>query len=308
MTLQASGIKQKLRDSITLLRPLNSFLAGFAPNVAIFVSDPNSATLSPIGIFLVFIAGFCVSAQGMVMNDYFDREADAINSPHRPIPSGRYTPREALVLASSLIVLGIACGLGIDFVARSEGHDPMIPFVSVWFVVVFSSLLNLYNWKLKAKGIIGNSIVAVSVSALFIYGDMQGSGEFTPISSTIAIAAFFFNLGREVIKGIADINGDSEHGITTVATLLGARGAALTGAVLCWIGVFPVALLIANPPDNLGTVGSVGLFVSVMLGVCFPLYNVMNPSAVVSRRTKKTILYVFLIAMVSTFVDGLTQL
>ena len=128
------------------------------------------------------------------------------------------------------------------------------------------------------------------------------------IPSTIAIAAYFFNTGREVIKGMADIEGDREEGITTVSTLLGARGAAIVGAILCYIGAIPVVLVVIDPPSGFGTIGQLGLGVAVSFGLIVISYNIYNPSPTTSRRTKKTILWVFLLVMMSTLVDAIAQL
>ena len=45
---------------------------------------------------------------GMALNDYADREVDAVERPHRPVPSGRVTAGFALGLAASLTAAGIA--------------------------------------------------------------------------------------------------------------------------------------------------------------------------------------------------------
>lgn len=45
---------------------------------------------------------------GMALNDYADRDVDAVERPHRPVPSGRVTARFALGLAGSLTAAGIA--------------------------------------------------------------------------------------------------------------------------------------------------------------------------------------------------------
>jgi hypothetical protein len=44
---------------------------------------------------------------GMALNDYADREVDALERPHRPIPSGMVEPRFALRLAQALTAAGI---------------------------------------------------------------------------------------------------------------------------------------------------------------------------------------------------------
>lgn len=51
---------------------------------------------------------------GMALNDYADREVDAVERPARPIPSGRVSARTALVTAAGLTAagLGIAAAAG----------------------------------------------------------------------------------------------------------------------------------------------------------------------------------------------------
>ena len=46
-------------------------------------------------------------AGGVVLNDFFDREVDAVERPERPIPSGRVSARGAGVLGAMLLVLGV---------------------------------------------------------------------------------------------------------------------------------------------------------------------------------------------------------
>lgn len=50
----------------------------------------------------------CLYLAGMALNDWADREVDAIERPGRPIPSGRVSPRFALGLAGGLTVAGLA--------------------------------------------------------------------------------------------------------------------------------------------------------------------------------------------------------
>lgn len=44
---------------------------------------------------------------GMALNDWADRDLDAVERPERPIPSGRIRPREALALAVGLTATGV---------------------------------------------------------------------------------------------------------------------------------------------------------------------------------------------------------
>lgn len=53
-------------------------------------------------------ASLCLYEAGMALNDWADRAEDAIDRPHRPIPSGRVTPRAALATAGALTAAGLA--------------------------------------------------------------------------------------------------------------------------------------------------------------------------------------------------------
>ncbi|WP_374936971.1 SCO3242 family prenyltransferase [Streptomyces sp. Ru73] len=64
---------------------------------------PNTRTaLATLSSLLLYEAG-------MALNDWADRDIDAIERPHRPIPSGRITPGAALAAAGGLTAAGLAC-------------------------------------------------------------------------------------------------------------------------------------------------------------------------------------------------------
>jgi 4-hydroxybenzoate polyprenyltransferase len=57
----------------------------------------------------LMVASVCLYAAGVVLNDYFDRDVDAVERPERPIPSGRIQERDALKLG--LLLLAVGCAL-----------------------------------------------------------------------------------------------------------------------------------------------------------------------------------------------------
>ncbi|MGW1541399.1 SCO3242 family prenyltransferase [Streptomyces sp. NPDC002309] len=63
---------------------------------------PNSRTLLAIG------SSLCLYEAGMALNDWADREEDAVERPHRPLPSGRVQPSSALAAACALTAAGLA--------------------------------------------------------------------------------------------------------------------------------------------------------------------------------------------------------
>ncbi|MER7169871.1 SCO3242 family prenyltransferase [Streptomyces mesophilus] len=63
----------------------------------------------PRGRTLLAIASsLCLYEAGMALNDWADREVDAVERPHRPLPSGRITPFAALAAAAGLTAAGLA--------------------------------------------------------------------------------------------------------------------------------------------------------------------------------------------------------
>ncbi|KON71548.1 SCO3242 family prenyltransferase [Cellulosimicrobium cellulans] len=56
---------------------------------------------------LLPLASACLYAGGMALNDYADRELDAVERPERPIPSGRISEGRALRVAVGLTAAGV---------------------------------------------------------------------------------------------------------------------------------------------------------------------------------------------------------
>jgi hypothetical protein len=66
------------------------------------------APMTPLAVAGRAAASSCLYLGGMALNDYADREVDAAERPHRPIPSGRVDEAFALRLAQALTVGGLA--------------------------------------------------------------------------------------------------------------------------------------------------------------------------------------------------------
>ncbi|HEX6447359.1 MAG TPA: UbiA family prenyltransferase [Streptosporangiales bacterium] len=76
------------------------------------------------------VASACLYWAGMALNDYADRDVDAVERPRRPIPSGRVSPRFALGLAAGLTAAGV--GLA-GLVGGRRGTAVAVPLAAtVW--------------------------------------------------------------------------------------------------------------------------------------------------------------------------------
>lgn len=95
--------RARLRDWAELLRVSALFtvpgdaLAGAAATAP----RPNRGTAYAMG------ASLCLYEAGMALNDWADRDEDAVDRPHRPLPSGRISPTAALGAAGLLTAAGL---------------------------------------------------------------------------------------------------------------------------------------------------------------------------------------------------------
>ncbi|NQD41907.1 SCO3242 family prenyltransferase [Glutamicibacter halophytocola] len=109
-----------------------------APAVLTVIGDTlaggAAANRSPFGRRIALpLASACLYAAGMALNDYADRDIDAVERPERPIPSGRVAPGAALVTAAGLTAAGLglsafgggrsAVALGLPLAASIWAYD-----------------------------------------------------------------------------------------------------------------------------------------------------------------------------------------
>ncbi len=197
----------QLKEVIELIRLPNCVLSGFGVIVGAFLVR----YFNYYNLTLGFLVGFLITAYSMIINDYFDIEVDRINSPQRPFASGRVSVRAGLGLALLLFLLGIIASAFINLIAL--------------LVALFFALISfLYSWRVKRMGLLGNSLVALSMAIPFVYGSIIAE-RYRPLPFLLAGIAFFAGLSREVIKGISDVEGDSRRGIRTVAIEKGSKRA-----------------------------------------------------------------------------------
>ena len=217
----------KLMGFIRLMRPPNCLMMGFAVIVGASVAIGGFPSESLwLKLLFGFFTGFSLLAASNALNDYWDREIDAINEPNRPIPSGLVGPREALVFSALLT----AFGLILAWLTSLEC------FLTA---MLAASLADAYVTLGKKTGLLGNAMVSICVAIPFAYGSIITVGRVEPLVAIFASIAFLANLGREVNKGIVDVPGDASKGIMTVAVRHGPKAAAYLASAfyLCAVGL-----------------------------------------------------------------------
>jgi 4-hydroxybenzoate polyprenyltransferase len=110
--------------ALQMMRPANIVTAWADILVGVSVSGYIPVTValhdtqaSFISLFYLLIATTGLYGGGVVFNDVFDAELDAIERPERPIPSGRATVRFGIALGSGLLILGIVAALQVSYLS-----------------------------------------------------------------------------------------------------------------------------------------------------------------------------------------------
>ncbi|MFB6088337.1 MAG: UbiA family prenyltransferase, partial [Candidatus Aenigmatarchaeota archaeon] len=216
-----------MKEYLKIIRPLNCLMTFVAVFVGVLVSGFSS--FQPV--ILAGISAFFICGGGMVINDYIDRELDKMDKPERSIPSGKISPNCALIYSIILFVLG---GLISWFV------NYQVFLVGIIAIIV----LTLYSKYFQRMFLVGNLIVSLMVGLSFIYGGLV-SGNPLP-TFLMALIAFFFNTGRELIKDVEDAESDSENGIRSVAIVLGEWGGKILAIIFVLFGIIvtPIPYLI----------------------------------------------------------------
>jgi geranylgeranylglycerol-phosphate geranylgeranyltransferase len=253
----------------------------------VFSEQRNFQTLH---ILLAFLTAYGLTGSSMALNDYFDREVDAVNNPTRPIPSGSVSPGSAVALSAVLAALGLASAALIS--------PQSLTVASAAFAAA-----SAYNWKLKKTGLAGNMVVSFTVVAPFLYGSVISDGVVSGRVGVFALLAFLANTGREVIKGMTDVEGDARRNVMTIARVRGLQAAARLGAAL-----YLAAVALSPLPYLLGVAGplylpAVSLADAGFVYSCFKLLK--NPDPETARRQKNLTLLWMLTALVSFLLGGL---
>ncbi|MDH5783112.1 MAG: UbiA family prenyltransferase [Candidatus Bathyarchaeota archaeon] len=284
----------KITGIIKLIRPINCIIIGFAVLVGAIVANEslsfNSTTLTRLAFG--FVTGFTFLAAANTVNDYHDRKIDAVNEPNRPIPSGVIKPNKALGYAAVLSVTGL--------VAAFFTNIPSLTIaVIAWFLFTY------YATKGKRTGILGNLIVSACFAIPFIYGSLLVRHTIDEALSPVVIAfagmSSVSTLGREITKGIVDVEGDKLEGIKTVAVLYGSRIAALF-ALLFYVS----AVVLSFFPWLLEEVSVWYLpFVAVAdLGFIFSSTSLLRNYSRENARNVKNIVRIWMVIGLFAFVAG----
>jgi len=215
-------------------------MMGFAVIVGAVLASSDTLNNLWQNLIYGFITGFMLTAASMTINDYFDREIDAVNEPNRPIPSGLIKPKEALDFAFILTAIGFAAALANSYLTNLKSISCFLVAISAWIIFV------AYTTVGKRSGLPGNFLVSTCVAIPFIYGSVAVVNEVKLNVLIFAFIVFLSITGREVTKGIVDVKGDKVQNVKTLAVRYGEKTAAMAAALfyLSAVSLSPIPWLL----------------------------------------------------------------
>jgi geranylgeranylglycerol-phosphate geranylgeranyltransferase len=197
---------EQIKGLYRVSRPLTSLSGALAVVLGGYVAGTGEW----FNVALAVIVTLMGAASGNAWNDYQDIEIDKVNQPNRPLPSGQVSPE--LVKRYSFVLAGLAVLFSV-----------FISPVAFVIVLVANILLFIYSWKLKSTVLIGNLIVALVSAMSVVFGGVAADNP--QPTFWLFLIIFIAILGREVLKTMADYDGDLSEDVRTISTVWGKRAA-----------------------------------------------------------------------------------
>jgi 4-hydroxybenzoate polyprenyltransferase/geranylgeranylglycerol-phosphate geranylgeranyltransferase len=159
---------------------------------------------------------------GLYLSDFLDRKLDSIQKPHRPIPSGRIKPDEALVVGAVFA----ASGFILSF---------LLSINNIILVFVVAALVFTYARLSKSRGIAGNLNRGIVTVAAYFFGvfSINQTLELIPIYVWfLSIVFLLHDTNSNLVGAIRDLEGDKKGGYETIPVKYGIKNSIIISLLL----------------------------------------------------------------------------
>ncbi|NJK36536.1 MAG: chlorophyll synthase ChlG [Oscillatoriales cyanobacterium RM2_1_1] len=196
----------------------------------------------------MLLAGPLMAGYTQTLNDFYDRDIDAINEPYRPIPSGAISVPQVATQILLLLGAGIGLSYGLD---RWAGHE----FLTITAICLIGSFLAyIYSappLKLKQNGWLGNYALGASYITL---PWCTGHALFGDLNLNILLLTMFYSLaglGIAIVNDFKSVEGDRQLGLKSLPVMFGVDQAAWICVLMIDIFQVGVALYLIGIHQNL---------------------------------------------------------
>ena len=187
----------------------------------------------------MLMSGPLLAGYTQTINDFFDKEIDAINEPNRPIPSGKISIKDVKIQIWVLLIAGLIVAFLLDLYAKHSFPSVLLLALGGSFVSYIYSAPPL---KLKQNGWLGNYALGASYIALPWWAGQALFGKLTIVTAILTLAYSLSGLGIAVINDIRSVEGDSKLGLNSLPVVFGIKNASRISAGL--IDIFQLAMVV----------------------------------------------------------------
>eukprot|EP00306_Pavlova_sp_CCMP459_P007396 CAMPEP_0185166110 /NCGR_PEP_ID=MMETSP1139-20130426/12012_1 /TAXON_ID=298111 /ORGANISM="Pavlova sp., Strain CCMP459" /LENGTH=413 /DNA_ID=CAMNT_0027731543 /DNA_START=30 /DNA_END=1272 /DNA_ORIENTATION=+ len=180
--------------------------------------EVGTDTIKAVGAMMLSGPILCGFTQ--TINDWYDRDLDAINEPYRPIPSGAISESEVFQQIYGLLFGGIGLAIGLDKWAM---HDfPSITLVAA-IGIILAYTYSAPPFKLKANGWTGTFALGSSYIALpWWCGHCMFNAEtLTSQEVVLTILYSIAGLGIAIVNDFKSVEGDRQLGMNSLPVAFG---------------------------------------------------------------------------------------
>jgi geranylgeranylglycerol-phosphate geranylgeranyltransferase len=163
---------------------------------------------------------------GMLKNDYFHSETDALVNPGKPIPSGRISRRRVFIFASAIYVICVFLGFLLHYRAGL-------------MVMLLIALSHLYNAMFKGKGLLGSIDLPLGIALMSVFGSLAVSGRVPEMVWYCFGGIFLYDFGAHIATTFKDIDEDRRIGMVTTPIQIGIKPALVLSTIVT-IGAFVI--------------------------------------------------------------------
>ena len=171
----------------------------------------------------MLLSGPLMAGYTQTLNDYYDRDIDAINEPYRPIPSGAISLGQVKGQIIVLVVAGLSLAVLLDIWA---GHGQFPVTLTALLGGFLAYIYSAPPLKLKKNGWLGNYALGASYIALPWWAGHALFGELNPTLIVLTLIYSLAGLGIAIVNDFKSVEGDQKLGLASLPVMFGIGTAA----------------------------------------------------------------------------------
>ena len=241
----ASGTSSIWKIRLQLMKPVTWIPLIWGVLCGAAASGNFHWTLPEVGasIACMLMSGPLLTGYTQTINDYYDRDIDAINEPYRPIPSGAIPLGQVKLQIWLLLLGGLGIAYGLDLWA---GHQTPVLLLLALGGSLVSYIYSAPPLKLKQNGWLGNYALGASYIALPWWAGQALFGQLTWTTALLTLAYSLAGLGIAVVNDFKSVEGDRALGLRSLPVVFGTRTASwISAAMIDGFQLLMVGVLIA---------------------------------------------------------------